>query len=100
VSALRRVLVLLVTPWIVLCLYGTSRASAAPYPDSVRPSTVQVLPASQAAPAPHGVTDVNSPLPFTGTDALVLVCFAAAVLIPGVGLLIVSRRQRGAAQPI
>jgi hypothetical protein len=96
VSALRRVLVLLVTPWIVLCLYGTSRASAAPYPDSVRPSTVQVLPAS----APHGVTDVNSPLPFTGTDALVLVCFAAAVLIPGVGLLIVSRRQRGAAQPI
>jgi hypothetical protein len=39
-------------------------------------------------------------LPFTGTDALVLVCFAAAVLIPGVGLLIVSRRQRGAAQPI
>jgi hypothetical protein len=50
--------------------------------------------ASEAAPGAHGVTQLSSTLPLTGTDALVLVGFAGAVLVPGIGLTIVSRRQR------
>jgi hypothetical protein len=94
----RRLFVLLVTPWMALCLYGTARASAAPYPDPGGSSTVQVLPATEAAPVAHGVTQPSSTLPFTGTDALVLVCFAGAVLVPGIGLIVVSRRHRRGAR--
>jgi hypothetical protein len=81
---------------MALCLYGTSRASAAPHHDPGVSSIARVLPAaaSEAAPGAHGVTQLSSTLPLTGTDALVLVGFAGAVLVPGIGLTIVSRRQR------
>ena len=82
-------------------LHGTVRAHAAAYPDPTPPPTVQVLPANAAAtPATHGVTQPDSTLPFTGTDAVVLLGFAGAVLVPGVGLLVVSRRNRHTVRPV
>jgi hypothetical protein len=101
VERVRRLFVLVVTPWIVLCLHGTVRAHAAAYPDPTPPPTVQVLPANAAAtPATHGVTQPHSTLPFTGADAVVLLGFAGAVLVPGVGLLVVSRRNRHTVRPV
>lgn len=94
----RRVVVLLVTPWIALMMYGTARASAAPYNDPARASTVQALPAQAADATPHGATRTGSPLALTATDALVLVCFLAAIVVPGVGLVRLSRRQPRDAQ--
>jgi hypothetical protein len=84
-------LVLLVTPWIALCLYGNARASAASTTDAAR-STAAARPSS---PVPaHGVSRPAAPLSFTGADALLLVGFLGAVVVPGTGLLVVARRQR------
>lgn len=91
---MRRLFVLLFTPWIALCLYGSSRASAATYPDNGAAPTAQVL-SARVVQERHGVNAPSSALPFTGTDALMLATFGAAVLLPGIGLLVVARRHRG-----
>lgn len=90
---MRRLLVLALAPWILLTLVGVSRASAANYPGPTPPSTAVVLGATETTAAPHGATQSGSSLPFTGGDVAMLLGFAAAVLIPGVGLLVVSRRR-------
>jgi hypothetical protein len=52
-----------------------------------------VLGTTETTPAPHGTTTSGSSLPFTGGDVAMLLGFAAAVLVPGTALLVVSRRR-------
>jgi hypothetical protein len=94
VVAMRRLLVLALVPWMLLTFVGVSRASAATdYPGPTPPSTAGVLGATQTNTATHGTTQSGTSLPFTGGDVAMLLGFAAAVLVPGVGLLVVSRRR-------
>src|SRR5690242_8204777 len=93
VVAMRRLLVLALAPWVLLTIVGVSRASAATnYPGPTPPSTAVVLGTTETTPAPHG-TSSGSSLPFTGGDVAMLLGFAAAVLVPGTALLVVSRRR-------
>ena len=90
---MRRLLVLALAPWVLLTMVGVSRASATTnYPGPTPPSTAKVLGATETKPAAHGTTSGSS-LPFMGGDVAMLLGFATAVLVPGIGLLVVSRRR-------
>jgi hypothetical protein len=96
VRALHRLLFLFVTAWVACACLAGSHAYAATYPDPTTPTTVSPATAV-TAPAPAASTHPSESLPFTGGDALMLAGFGAAVLVPGVALLVAARRRAGPA---
>jgi CRISPR-associated Cas5-like protein len=99
VVEMRRLLVLVFVPWAMLALFGVTHAHAATYPNPPPSTTVTVLPSTESRQPAHGGSPAGASLPFTGGDALLLTGFAAAILLPGIALVLASRRRRPASAP-